>query len=441
MADDSKEKKRSQFSLPEQDMRWWREARFGMFVHWGLYSISGRGEWVMWNERICHREYRKLMERFEAKKFNANEWAACARDAGAKYMVLTARHHDGFCLFDSKADDFTSVNSAAKRDFIAEYVKACRKAGLRVGLYFSPLDWRFPGYFFPDLYRESAEAMKQLAYDQIRELLTNYGKIDILWFDGGGDDWLGFGGIEYGGSNEHGWHNRDKTWPQSRHYGGEPLWQPDELYAMIRKLQPKIVMNDRAGSLGVDWEGDFYTPEGRIGEYNTSRAWETCDRLTGSWGHIPGQPMRSLRNCVQLLANVAMRDGNLLLNVGPDGAGEIEPRHVRRLAQVGDWLASYGESIYGTRGGPYKPASWGGSTHRNNHIYIHITDWVDDTVIIPPLKQRILKGRVLTCGNADIEQKDGAVYVSVPEAERQAADTIVVLETERPVNFDDAENE
>ena len=416
------------FGLPPKDMQWWRDARFGMFIHWGVYAIPGRGEWLMWKDQIPFREYRKLADQFKPRKFDVDAWAACARDAGMKYMVLTTRHHDGFCLFDSKVSDFTSVKTAAKRDFIAEYVVACRKAGLKVGFYYSPLDWRFPGFFFPDLYRESAEAMKQQTYDQVRELLTNYGRIDILWFDGGGDDWLGFGGIEWGGSKP-GWHSRDSNWPQVEHFKGKPLWEPDKLYAMIRTLQPKIVMNDRAGHSDTGWSGDFGTPEGRIGEFNTTRAWETCDTMTGSWGYRHGSTMRSLRNCIHMLVNCAVRDGNLLLNVGPTADGEIEPGQVRRLGQVGQWLKQYGESICATRGGPVIPRKWGGTTHRGNRIYVHVLDWTEDEIILPPVQHKVKTSRALTCRSANVKVARDGIHISVPQKDRQAPDTIILLET------------
>jgi alpha-L-fucosidase len=430
----AKQKKIDNFSLSQKDMQWWRNARFGMFIHWGLYSIPGRGEWLMWNEQIPFREYRKLADQFKPHKFDARAWAACARDAGMKYMVLTTRHHDGFCLYDSHVSDFTSVKTAAKRDFVAEYVEACREAGLKVGLYYSPLDWRFPGYFFPDLYRESAEAMKQQTYDQVRELLTHYGKIDILWFDGGGDDWLGFGGLEFGGAKGHGWHSRDLEWPQKEKFKGTPLWEPAKLYTMIRKLQPKIAMNNRAGSRGVDWAGDFSTPEGKVGEFDTVRAWETCDCLAGAWGYTRDSKMKSFRTCLQRLVNCAVRDGNLLLNVGPTPEGEIEPRQTQRLHDMGRWLAQYGESIYGTRGGPFHPQSWGGTTHRGNRIYVHIMDWPDDEVILPPLHCTIKASRSLTGQGADVKIRKDGIHIRVSEADRQAPNTIILLETNQAVS-------
>jgi len=166
--------------LSRNDMQWWRDAKFGMFIHFGLYSILGRGEWVMFNDRIDKDEYAKLKDRFTCENFNAKQWVDIAKEAGCKYMVVTARHHDGFCLFDTHFGDFDAVNSAAKRDLIAEYIEAAHKADMKTGIYYSPLDWRYPGFFFPDMYRSSAEEMKRQTYTQVRELLTQYGKIDIL---------------------------------------------------------------------------------------------------------------------------------------------------------------------------------------------------------------------------------------------------------------------
>jgi alpha-L-fucosidase len=210
-------------------MAWWREARFGMFIHWGLYAIPGRGEWVQWNEQIPVEEYARLAGQFNPTNFNPNAWAETAKAAGMKYMVLTARHHDGFCLFDDKGNNFTSVKTAAQRDLVAEYVSAVRNAGLHVGLYYSPLDWRFPGFFFPDLQRQSAEAMRDQYHHQMEELMSNYGKLDVLWFDGGEMDWLNFSGDWLGGA---GWKKR----PANQHYHGGFSWQHDQVYAMLRRL-------------------------------------------------------------------------------------------------------------------------------------------------------------------------------------------------------------
>jgi alpha-L-fucosidase len=172
----------------EKRVAWWREAKFGMFIHWGLYAIPGKGEWVMWNNQINVSDYSKLADRFSAPEFSGKAWAKTAKEAGMKYMVMTTKHHDGFAMFDSKADPFNAMNSAAHRDFVKEYADAAREAGMRVGFYYSPLDWRFPGYFFPDLYRDNAEAMREKYHRQVTELMTRYGTIDILWYDGGGSN-------------------------------------------------------------------------------------------------------------------------------------------------------------------------------------------------------------------------------------------------------------
>jgi alpha-L-fucosidase len=201
----------------QKRIEWWRAARFGMFIHWGVYSIPARGEWVQWNEQIPRTEYAKLAEQFHPEHFSAETWAQIAKDAGMKYVVLTARHHDGFALFDDPGSDFTAMKSAAHHDFVADYVKAVRDAGLGVGLYYSPLDWRFPGFFFPDLYMDSAIALREQYRRQISELATHYGKLDILWFDGGGNEWLGFGGVRFHGH----WEGR----PPDQPYTGKFDWQ------------------------------------------------------------------------------------------------------------------------------------------------------------------------------------------------------------------------
>lgn len=415
------------FPAPPEAVERWRAARFGMFIHWGLYSVLGHGEWAVFAEQIDYREYARLADQFTGAGFDADALAAAAKSAGMKYMVLTARHHDGFCLWDSKVSDFKSTNTPAKRDFIAEYTRACRKAGLLVGIYYSPLDWRFPGFFFPGMYRESAEAMKKQTYDQVAELLSNYGQIDILWFDGGGDDWLGLGGLEYGYSR--GWRSREP----GKHYSGKPLWEAHKLYELVRRLQPAVLMNGRAASHG-DWQGDFATPERRVGAFDVKNAWETCDVLCTNWGYEPNDPMKSLRTCIQLLARTSSNDGNLLLNVGPTGDGSVEARQLGRLKEIGEWMARHGNAIYGTRGGPFLPGPWGGSTHRGNHIFLHIVDWPESVLELPPINRRIVSSRSLTASRASVEQTPQGIRVSVPPEGRQEMDTIVLLELDGPAS-------
>ena len=373
--------------LPRDQMQWWRDAKFGLFIHFGLYAIPGRGEWVMWDEQIDTSEYSKLRDKFTCEKFDAAQWVDIAKQAGCKYMVVTARHHDGFCLFDTHFGNYDARHSAAKRDLIAEYVKAAQQAGMRTGIYYSPLDWRYPGFFLPDLYRTNAEQMKKQAYTQVRELLTQYGKIDILWYDGGEDFWLGFGGLLWDGSR--GWYTRGIDKP----YTGKFSWEPIKLNRMVRELQPNIVISQRSG-----WMGDFETQEVRLKQEQDGRPWELTTKLGGSeWGWTPSavSQMMSRDSCIQLLVRVVCQDGNLLLNVGPRADGSIEPEQVQRLKEVGAFLSKYGESIYNTRGGIFD-ARWGGTTVTETAVYVHILNIPPDKKINLPFRsQKVVSARYL----------------------------------------------
>jgi len=401
----------------QRRLQWWREARFGMFIHWGLFSITGKGGWDLWSEKMSVADYSKLADQFTASKFSGKAWAKAAKDAGMKYMVVVTKHHDGFALFDSKADPFNAMNSAAHRDFVKEYADAAHQAGLRVGFYYSPLDWQFPGYFFPDLYRESAEAMRQKYHRQILELASNYGPVDILWYDGGGSNWLSFGGLEYKGSK---WQARDRT----KSYSGRFDWQDDALNNRVRALQPNIILNDR-----TDTPADFETREGE-----KRNPWELCTNFAGGWGYMPGRaaPML-LEHAISLLVNTVGRDGNLLLNLGPRPDGEMEPAQVARLTEIGQWLERYGESIYGTRGGPYLPqGQWMVSTRKANTVYLHILSWPHDTLTLPPLSAHIVKSTVLTGGSAKIRQSAAALAISVSAGSHHPIDTIIAMELDKP---------
>jgi alpha-L-fucosidase len=409
--------------LTEADMQWFRDAKFGMFIHFGLYSLLGRGEWVMFAERINSSDYAKLAEGFEIRDFDARKLARIAKAAGMKYMVLTARHHDGFSLFDSKVSAFNSVHSAVGRDLVAEYVEACRTEGLKVGLYYSPMDWRFPGYFFPEMYFDSALAMRDQCHAQLRELMSNYGKIDLLWFDG---EWLAHGGIGFDAGK--GWIRDPEFGKSELYFKVNYFWQSEKMINMIRKLQPGIMINNRCG-----WEGDFHVRERRVGGIRSDKPWDSNDCLTDSWGWIPDKPMLSLRELVKNLVDIAVRDGNYLLNVGPTDTGAIEGRQAERLAQFGAWLGEYGSSIYGTRGGPFLPGLWGGSTYAGATIYLHITEWKEDEIVLPGLTNRIVAYESPTSKKVKVVQAEGSIVVSVPSEERHPLDTIVVLKLDSPV--------
>lgn len=369
--------------IPEK-MQWWKDAKFGMFIHWGLYAIPAKGEWIMHKQNIPAEEYALLADQFVPRHFDADAWAQVAKNAGMKYMVLTARHHDGFALWDSPSSyrDFCSAKTAAKRDFVAEYVQACRRAGLGVGLYYSPMDWRFPGYFKPREMPDNAALMKQQAYGQIEELMSSYGKIDILWYDGG---WLAHKGTD-----------ADAAW----------FWEPIKLNTVVRKYQPDVVINPRSGL-----KGDFKCNEGShalVGPI-IETPWEKCLNLNNAgWGFNTAQNLLSADEIIRMLINVVGRGGNVLLNVGPDRDGIIPPAHVAVLEQVGDWLQIYGESIYGTRAGPFQPVDGRYcSTYKGNRVYVHVLDWGEDKkLFLPALDQTIEAVSILTGGHISHVQTD-----------------------------------
>ena len=414
--------------LDESSMQWFRDTKFGMFIHWGLYSMLGKGEWVLFSERLNVKEYEKLSEEFAACRFDARAWARAAKDAGMTYMVLTTRHHDGFCLFDSRNSSFNAMNSAAHRDFVKEYVEACREEGLKVGFYYSPLDWRFPGYFFPDLYWENALELKKQCHDQLMELMTNYGKIDLLWFDG---EWLALGGIDW--SSEQGWFRRPE-WAVSEYMKVNYFWESEKIINEIRRLQPDIMINNRFG-----WEGDFHVRERRIDDIRTDKPWDSNDCIADSWGYIPGRPVLSLRELVHNLISIVVRDGNYLLNVGPTGDGDMEPEQVERLRQLGDWLQKYGDTVYKTRGGPVIPGSWGGTTYRKNRVYVHIIEWQQDTVKFTIPDNELVSWRSLNARDAELTEDGGNIEIRVPIASRDMLDTIIELEFKEEIHWDGVE--
>ncbi|MGB8259985.1 MAG: alpha-L-fucosidase [Terracidiphilus sp.] len=407
-----------------QRIAWWREARFGMFLHWGVYSIPGRGEWVQFAEQIPVDEYAKLAAEFHPEHFDADAWASIAKAGGMKYMVLTARHHDGFALFDDPESSFTAMKSAAHHDFVADYVKAVRKAGLGVGLYYSPLDWRFPGFYFPGIYQPSAIELRAQYHRQIDELATHYGKLDILWFDGGGNEWLGFGGLEFAGN---GWQQR----PREKPYAGSFDWQDAKTIAHLRQLQPGIVVNDRTNAAA-----DFRSREGdgALGGFDNQTPWELCTTITeGAWGYQPNAKVKPLAQLLRLLVGAAGRDGNMLLNVGPRPDGQIDPAQASRLREMGDWLALNGESIYGTRGGPWLPGAYGVSTHNGNRVYIHILHAPENsTLVLPALPVRVVKAAVLHGADVAFQQTEGTLTINLPAAAPEQIDMVLKLEIAEP---------
>lgn len=407
-----------------QRIAWFREARFGMFLHWGVYSIPGRGEWAQWNEQIPVDEYAKLAGQFNPDKFDPDAWASIAKDGGMKYMVLTARHHDGFALFDDPDSSFTAVKSAAHHDFVSDYVKAVRKAGLGVGLYYSPLDWRFPGFFFPGIYEANTVSLRDQYQRQIDELGSHYGKLDLLWFDGGGNEWLGFEGVEHTAG---GWKGRPKDKP----YSGKFDWQDVKTVAHLRQLQPGIILNDRTNA-----PADFRSREGdaALGDFDNQHPWELCTTITeGTWGYQPNAKVKPLAQLLQLLVGAAGRDGNMLLNVGPLPDGQIDPAQAARVREIGQWLNLNGESIYGTRGGPWLPGAYGVSTHKGKFIFVHVLHVPQDSLLVlPTLPAHIVRAAVLDGRDVSFKQTTEALTLALPPGSLDAIDTVVKLELAEP---------
>ncbi|TKJ38734.1 MAG: alpha-L-fucosidase [Planctomycetes bacterium B3_Pla] len=383
----------------EQNIQAWREMKFGLFIHWGPVSLKGTEiGWSRGGERrgrtgkgsIPVEVYDNLYKQFNPVKFDAAEWIQVAKDAGMKYLVFTSKHHDGFSMFDSKVTEYKISNSPFKRDVVKELADACHKAGLKLGYYYSPVDW-----YHPDYRTENHANYIKFMHSQLREICSNYGKIDIIWFDGLG--------------------------------GSAKDWDSENLFKMIRQLQPNVIINNRAGL-----PADHDTPEQRIGKFQNDRPWETCMTICRQWAWKPDDRMKSFKQCIQTLVKTVGGDGNLLFNVGPMPDGRIESRQVQRLREMGAWLNKYGQSIYSTRGGPFKPGTWGASTHQGNDVYIHVLNWPDEQLTLPAIPKKIVASSVLTGGEASVKQTDEAIEISIPRAYRQEIDTIIKLQLDGP---------
>lgn len=389
----------------QERMKWFHEARFGMFIHWGLYAIPSRGEWVMHQEQIPVSEYFELAKQFNPSKFDAAKWVALAKEAGQKYMVLTTRHHDGFCLFDSQVSNYTAPKTAAKRDIVREYVEAARAGGMKVGFYYSWLDWRFPGYFDHKGKTDSAKAMVQQAHDQILELITNYGKIDILWYDG---QWV----------------------PNLEADKWAEFWGAKEMNAKVRELQPHILINNRSG-LGEDLD----TPEQHVTASEPGRGWESCMTMGDSvgWGYIANNPnFKTVPQLIQNLVTAAAGEGNYLLNCGPKADGTIREDEVVRLKAIGEWMQKNGESIYGSQRCPFGAGIIGMTTAKGNNAYLHIFRWPNvGEACVCNIKNEIKSATILQTGRkVQVERKsNNRVYLKgIPVEPPHPYDTVIRLE-------------
>lgn len=378
-------------------LEWWREARFGMFVHWGPVSLKGTEIGWSRGQEVPTAEYDQLYKNFNPVKFDAEVWASIAKAAGMKYLVLTSKHHDGFCLWDTKQTDYNITRTPFKRDILRELADACKRQGLIFCTYYSILDWYHPDYPLGSpggKSRKSSPNMDQywkFLKSQMAELIQNYGPLGILWFDG---EW------------EEPWTREDGV----------------DLYRYCRKLQPSILVNNRVGKgrkgmEGVtssgEFGGDYDTPEQTIGKFQQSPPWETNMTMCEQWAWKPNDKLKSLKQCLQTLITCAGGDGNFLLNVGPMPSGEIEPRQVARLQEIGAWLRRCGQSIYGTRGGPYKPGAWGASTHRGDKVYLHLFPSEKGKLMLPALPFQIKSWKTLTGGQAQIMSSAKGLEVTI----------------------------
>lgn len=356
-------------------VEWYQDARFGMFIHWGLYAIPARGEWVRSTEEMPEEEYLPFFDEFDPVDYDPKKWARAAKEAGMKYAVLTAKHHDGFCLFDSKLTDFKATNTRAKRDLVAEYLDAFRAEGIKVGLYYSIIDWHHPDYpHYGDRIHpmRNCEAEKDVERDfnryleymhgQVKELCTQYGKLDVMWFDFSYDNMRG------------------------------ETWRATELVNMIRSYQPDVIIDNRLeasgegfGSLATDnpnvYSGDFVSPEqiippqGLKDESGRDLVWEACITMNDNWGYCAkDKNFKPASMIIKKLVECVSKNGNMLLNVGPDAKGNIPEESLQILKEIGRWMRKNGNSIYGCKGSSLSKPENGRITQNGSKLYYHVME-------------------------------------------------------------------
>ncbi len=380
--------------------KWWREARFGMFIHWGLYAIPARGEWVRKAESLSNADYQPYFEEFNPTAYDPVSWAAAAKAAGMRYAVMTAKHHDGFCLFDSQLTDYKATNTQAGRDLIREFVDAFRAAGLKVGLYYSLLDWHHPDYpHYGDKHHplRHDESLKGIEHDfdnyldymhgQVRELCTNYGPIDIFWFDFSHDNMTG------------------------------ETWRASQLIEMVRSLQPQAIIDNRleasgevAGSIRTrnpkPYAGDFASPEqiippaGIVDEDGNPIPWEACITMNNNWGYCASDKnYKSAKQLIRKLVECVSKNGNMILNVGPNAKGEIPAEEKRLLAEIGAWMRQNGDSIYGCSRAELPKPEWGYYTQKGKKLFAHVFEPPIGPLGLAGLNGRVKKVRLLADGS------------------------------------------
>lgn len=384
-----------------QRMAWWHQARFGMFIHFGLYSVLGRHEWAMEEEGIPVLEYMKLDQRFKPKPGFAQAWAKLAKQAGMKYMVMTSKHHEGFCNFATNLTNYCAPKTAPGRDLVKEYVEAARGEGMRVGFYYSLMDWHHPDG--ARCWHDEAARQRFVAYTHglVRDLMSHYGKIDVLWYD--------------------------VAWPPLG--PGADGWQSHKMNQMVFDLQPEIIVNNRN-----ELPGDFSTPEQHVGgplEKGDDRGWETCMTMNDSWGFNKGDDdWKSPKTVVRDLIYCSQGGGNYLLNIGPMGDGSIPEPSIGILTAVGKWMEKHGGTIYGSDVCQVTNSTYAGFTRKGNTLYMHVYFWPGEYVAIGGLKTKVNSARILTTGqNVKVEQSEfQAKFTGLPAKAPDELATVLEIE-------------
>ncbi len=406
----------------DQRMAWWRNARFGMFIHWGLYAVpagswNGKrvefaGEWIMNRAKIPVSDYAKLTSQFNPVKFDADKWVKLAKQAGMKYIVITAKHHDGFAMFHSKASPYNIYDATPfHRDPLKELAAACQKNGIKLGFYYSQAqDWHHPGGAAAHGHWDKAqdgdmdEYLRTVAVPQVREILSNYGPIAILWWD--------------------------TPYNMTR--------KRCEMFEPLLKLQPNIITNNR---LGDGFRGDTETPEQYIPATGfPGRDWEVCMTMNNTWGYRSfDHSWKSTETLLHYLIDIASKGGNYLLNVGPTAEGVIPEASVERLQQIGKWMDVNGEAIYGTSASPFKRLAWGRCTQKPGKLYLHVFDWPKGDLVVPGLKNRVTRAYLLADAARSplpVKTVQGGVAVTLPSQAPDDVASVVVLEIEGAPDID-----
>ncbi len=376
----------------EKRAQWFHEAKFGMFVHWGIYSVLGRGEQIMVRDLMPLAQYEPLAQQFHPADDWARQLAMTARDAGARYVVLTTRHHDGYCLWNTATHDFNAAKTGPGRDLVAEYVQAMREFDLKIGFYYSVHSWRWPGFWDPQGHPEDLPAMVEEYHQQVRELMSNYGPVDVLWYDC----------PIVPGSRPPGGYTREG---QPSDQSPAEFYRSAEINAELRRLQPHILINNRSGT-----PEDFGTPEQHIRPEEAGRPWETCMTVNNApgWGYIKhSMANKSAGEVLFNLVNAVRRGGNFLLNIGPDGRGYVDEREGAVFRQIGRWLDRHGEAIYATEPNRiYQPPSggqghcfhYGMFTARGRTAYLTLFYYPGDGLVLAGIGGKILSAELLTTG-------------------------------------------